>query len=219
MTIRHISTTCALLVAIGVAAGLAQDGERQDPFKVEEVMIPMRDGVGLHTKIFTPKDQAGPLPFIMLRTPYGVPIPRTISSPTSGRLPKTDTSSSSRTFAGSSARGTFVMQRPARRPGDTDALDEGTDTYDTIDWLLQNVPTTTDASVSWASPTSVGRRSWSALEPHPALKAISPQASPADMWLGDDFHHNGAFRLSYAFEYAYMVDGWPRSHSIFLRPL
>ncbi|MEZ5364003.1 MAG: CocE/NonD family hydrolase [Bryobacterales bacterium] len=46
-----------------------------------------------------------------------------------------------------------------------------------------------------------------ALEPHPALKAISPQASPADMWLGDDFHHNGAFRLSYAFEYAYMVDG------------
>ena len=45
-----------------------------------------------------------------------------------------------------------------------------------------------------------------ALEPHPALKAISPQASPSDMWLGDDFHHNGAFRLSYAFEYATMME-------------
>ena len=45
-----------------------------------------------------------------------------------------------------------------------------------------------------------------ALEPHPALKAISPQASPADMWLGDDFHHNGAFRLSYGFEYAAMME-------------
>ena len=45
-----------------------------------------------------------------------------------------------------------------------------------------------------------------ALDPHPALKAVSPQASPADMWLGDDFHHNGAFRLSYGFEYATMME-------------
>ncbi len=61
---------------------------------------------------------------------------------------------------------------------------------------------TTAASACSASPTTAGRRSWARSSRIPALKAISPQASPADMWLGDDFHHNGAFRLSYGFEYA-----------------
>ena len=92
-------------------------------------------------------------------------------------------------------------------PGDTSALDEGTDTYDTIEWLLQNVRPNNGRvgmlGVSYVGWTTI----MGALEPHPALKAISPQASPADMWLGDDFHHNGAFRLSYGFEYAYSVDG------------
>ena len=90
------------------------------------------------------------------------------------------------------------MQRPARAPGDTKSLDEGTDTYDTIEWLLKNVPNHNGRvgmlGVSYDGWTTI----MGALEPHPALKAISPQASPADMWLGDDFHHNGAFRLSYA---------------------
>ena len=98
------------------------------------------------------------------------------------------------------------MQRPARAPGDTKALDEGTDTYDTIDWLLKNVPGNNGRvgmlGVSYDGWTTI----MGALEPHPALKAISPQASPADMWLGDDFHHNGAFRLSYGFEYAYELE-------------
>ena len=97
------------------------------------------------------------------------------------------------------SEGAFVMQRPARAPGDTTALDEGTDTYDTIEWLLKNVPRNNGRvgmlGVSYDGWTTI----MGALEPHPALKAISPQASPADMWLGDDFHHNGAFRLSYAF--------------------
>jgi hypothetical protein len=103
------------------------------------------------------------------------------------------------------------MQRPARAPGDTAALDEGTDTYDTIEWLLKNVARNNGRvgmlGVSYDGWTTI----MGALEPHPALRAISPQASPADMWLGDDFHHNGAFRLSYAFEYAYMVDGGKES--------
>ena len=98
------------------------------------------------------------------------------------------------------------MQRPARAPGDTKSLDEGTDTYDTIEWLLKNVPRHNGRvgmlGVSYDGWTTI----MGAIEPHPALKAISPQASPADMWLGDDFHHNGAFRLSYAFEYATMME-------------
>jgi putative CocE/NonD family hydrolase len=103
------------------------------------------------------------------------------------------------------SEGVFVMQRPARAPGDT-TVDEGTDTYDTIDWLLKNVPPNNGRAgilgVSYLGWTTI----MGAIEPHPALKAISPQASPADMWLGDDFHHNGAFRLSYGFEYAYRLE-------------
>jgi len=98
------------------------------------------------------------------------------------------------------------MLRPARTPGDTDVLDEGTDTWDTIEWLLDNVPDNNGRvgmlGISYPGWTTI----MGALEPHPALKAISPQASPSDMWLGDDFHHNGAFRLSYAFEYAAMME-------------
>ncbi len=104
------------------------------------------------------------------------------------------------------SEGVFVMQRPARAPGDTKALDEGTDTYDTISWLLANVPGNNGRvgmlGVSYDGWTTI----MAALEPHPALAAISPQASPADMWLGDDFHHNGAFRLSYGLEYAFELE-------------
>ena len=99
-----------------------------------------------------------------------------------------------------------MMQRPPRADGDTKSLDEGTDTYDTIEWLLKNVRNNNGRvgmlGVSYDGWTTI----MAALEPHPALKAISPQASPADMWLGDDFHHNGAFRLSYGFEYAAMME-------------
>jgi len=99
-----------------------------------------------------------------------------------------------------------VMQRPPRNRQDAKSIDEGTDTYDTIDWLLKNVPNNNgrvgEAGISyggWLTAMSI-------LEPHPALKAISEQASPVDMYIGDDFHHNGAFRLSYGFEYAAMME-------------
>ncbi len=98
------------------------------------------------------------------------------------------------------------MQRPPRDKNDPKAIDEGTDTYDTIDWLLKNVPHNNGRvgmmGVSYGGWLTV----MGMLEPHPALKAVSPQASPADMYLGDDFHHNGAFRLSYGFEYAAMME-------------
>ena len=96
-----------------------------------------------------------------------------------------------------------MMRPPRDRQRRRTAIDESTDTYDTIDWLLQERPgqqrPRRDAA---ASATTAGSRRWRMLDPHPALKAVSPQASPADMFLGDDFHHNGAFRLSYGFEYA-----------------
>ena len=104
------------------------------------------------------------------------------------------------------SEGQFVMLRQPRDPKDKNAIDESTDTYDTIEWLLKNVSNNNGragiAGTSYGAWLSV----MAMLDPHPALKAVVQQASPADMWIGDDFHHNGAFRLSYGFEYAYMME-------------
>jgi putative CocE/NonD family hydrolase len=101
------------------------------------------------------------------------------------------------------------MQRPARSAAqrrNPKAIDEATDAYDTIDWLVKNVPNN-NGRVGMLGVSYDGWTTAMALtDPHPALRASSPQASPSDMWLGDDFHHNGAFRLSYGFEYAAMME-------------
>jgi hypothetical protein len=200
-------TLAAALAAIAVAAHQPAPSSPADAFTVRDEMIAMRDGVKLFTKIFTPKDQRGPLPIIFRRTPYGI-------DGAAGSFVRYYKALADEGYifvfqdirGKFRSEGTFVMQRPARAPGDTTSLDEGTDTYDTIDWLLTNVPDHNGRvgmlGVSYDGWTTI----MGALEPHPALKAISPQASPSDMWLGDDFHHNGAFRLSYAFEYATMME-------------
>ena len=195
----------ALFALLIFAAPAFGQGRAADDFISSDAMIPARDGVKLHVKIFTPKKMTEPLPIIMSRTPYGVER--------SGR----ELNSYMRSLAEEryifvfadirgkfGSEGTFVMQRPAR--SDKTSLDEGTDTFDTIDWLIKNVPNNNGRvgmlGISYDGWTTI----MAAIEPHPALKAISPQASPADMWLGDDFHHNGAFRLSYGFEYAAMLE-------------
>jgi len=202
---RRLWAEVALGMALALAAPAlpAQQTQVADRFTVIDTMIPTRDGVRLHTKVVIPKNQTGPLPFVMKRTPYGI-------EGWQGNFAAyfKDLADEGYIFVFQDIRGryrsegTFVMQRPARSPGDTRAIDEGTDTYDTIDWLLRHVPNHNGRvgilGVSYDGWTTI----MGALEPHPALKAISPQASPADMWLGDDFHHNGAFRLSYGFEYA-----------------
>jgi uncharacterized protein len=196
-----------LLAFLAPGALLPQQDATDDRFVLSEVMIPMRDGVRLHTRIFVPKDQRGVLPFIMLRTPYGAKDATKMLITYLKALVNEGYIFVFQDIRGKfGSEGTFVMQRPARTPGDAAILDEGTDTYDTIEWLLKNVPQNNGRvgilGVSYLGWTTI----MGALEPHPALKAISPQASPADMWLGDDFHHNGAFRLSYAFEYAYELE-------------
>jgi putative CocE/NonD family hydrolase len=197
----------ALLCGIMSLTAQQPTSPAPDRFTVADVMIPARDGVRLHAKIFTPKDQHGPLPIIMQRTPYSVENAAGKFTAYLKALADEGYIFAFEDIRGKfGSEGTFVMQRPARAPGDTTSLDEGTDTYDTIAWLLEHVPENNGRvgmlGVSYDGWTTV----MGALEPHPALKAISPQASPADMWLGDDFHHNGAFRLSYGFEYAAMME-------------
>ncbi len=196
-----------LLLAVTPALPRLQDTQIADRFVVRDVMIAMRDGVRLHTKIFTPTAQAAPLPIIMKRTPYGVEGSAGNFVSYLKALADEGYIFVFQDLRGKfGSEGTFVMQRAPRAPGNSSALDEGTDTYDTVEWLLKNVPRNNGRvgmlGISYDGWTTI----MGALEPHPALKAISPQASPADMWLGDDFHHNGAFRLSYGFEYAAMME-------------
>jgi hypothetical protein len=175
-------------------------------FTKSEAMIPMRDGVRLHTEICVPKSAAGLLPLLITRTPYGINDDERGFSRTFGIYRELIPEGFIFVFQDIRGRfqseGQFVMQRPPRDRSDPKSIDEGTDTYDTIEWLIKNVPKNNGR----AGLLGISYGGWltvmGLLEPHPALKAASEQASPADMFLGDDFHHNGGFRLSYGFEYA-----------------
>lgn len=205
----------SFLVIASVDVRLQQKPSVADRFEVSDVMIPMRDGQRLNTKIFTPRLRQGsgaagplqpPLPIIFKRTPYGIQGAAGNFNAYYRALADEGYIFVHQDIRGKfGSEGDFVMQRPARG-NDRNAIDEGTDTYDTIDWLIKNVRNNNGRvgmlGVSYDGWTTI----MAAIEPHPALKAISPQASPADMWMGDDFHHNGAFRLSYGFEYAAMME-------------
>ena len=123
-------------------------------------MIPMRDGVRLHTEIYVPKNASQPLPFIFERTPYGVTDDE--NGVTTKFAIYREMVPAGYIFVFQDIRGRyksegqFLMQRRPRDPRDAHAIDEGTDTYDTIDWLLKNVPVTTDAWVFWGFPTAAG---------------------------------------------------------------
>ena len=167
-----------------------------------------RRGQAAHRDL-PPEGRRGPLPFLFVRTPYGVErLARTRSPPATRTLADDGYIFVFQDIRGRyKSEGTFVMKRPPRRRrADPRRSTRGTDALDTIDWLVKNVP---DNNGRVGHAGHLVRRLaavMALLEPHPALKAASPQASPADMFLGDDFHHNGAFRLSYGFEYAALME-------------
>jgi uncharacterized protein len=179
-------------------------------FAKTEVMIPTRDGVELHTEIYAPKAATEPLPLFLTRTPYGLSDDSKGYSQLLNLYREMIPDNYIFVFQDIRGRygsgGTFVMQRDPRDRADPHSIDEGTDTYDTIDWLVKNVPNNNgrvgEAGISYGGWLTA----MALIEPHPALQAVSEQASPADMFLGDDFHHNGAFRLSYGFEYAALME-------------
>ncbi len=186
-----------------------QEKYKPEYFTYQQVMIPMRDGVHLQTVIMTPKDQAGRFRSLLTRTPYGVPENGDHFNE-SGRLD--DLVADGYIFVSQNIRGRFksegkfVMQRPPRDKSDPKSIDEGTDAYDTIEWLIKNVPNNNGRVGIWGISYPGWLVTQALLEPHPALKAASEQASPDDMFINDDFHHNGAFRLSYGFEYSALLE-------------
>jgi uncharacterized protein len=209
----QVTAAAALLLLLAPARGAAQKQPGVDysqAFSKTDVMIAARDGARLHTEIYAPRNAEAMLPIVLERTPYGLSDDEKGYSRKLARYAEMIPDGYIFVFQDIRGRygseGTFVMQRPVRDPKDPKAIDEGTDTYDTIEWLVRNVPNNNGRvgllGVSYGGWLTV----MGMLEPHPALKAVSEQASPADMFLGDDFHHNGAFRLSYGFEYSTMME-------------
>ena len=175
-------------------------------FEKKEVMISMRDGAKLHTEIYTPKNAKEALPIFLERTPYGISADDKGFSPKLYRYSHMFADGYVFVFQDIRGRygseGQFVMNRPVHDAGNPKGVDESTDTYDTIEWLVKNVPNN-NGRVGTAGISYGGFLAAMALvNPHPALKAVSEQACMGDGWLGDDFFHNGAFRLSYGYEYA-----------------
>ncbi len=173
------------------------------PYSREEAMIPMRDGIRLHAIILRPTDTDEPLPFLMQRTPYGVDG----STSDSINARYTELAQSGYIFVMEDIRGryrsegTFVMMRPLADHRDPGAVDESTDSYDTVAWLLKHVPRNNGRAGVMGISYPGFLAAEAGIDPHPAIRAISPQAPMTDVWIGDDFFHNGAFRQTYGYDY------------------
>lgn len=171
-----------------------------------EYRVPMRDGVKLFTSVYVPYDKSQKHPFLILRTPYSVgPYG---SDNYKDRLgPHAEFEREGFIFVFQDVRGhfmsegRFVNMRPhiARKRGPDD-VDESTDTYDTIEWLLHNVEGNNGRAGMWGISYPGFYCSAGAIDSHPALKAVSPQAPIAD-WFWDDMHHHGAFILNLTFDF------------------
>jgi putative CocE/NonD family hydrolase len=176
------------------------------------VMIPMRDGTRLHTVIVVPRGAKG-APIMLTRTPYDAEkaTSRTASKSIDGILiPEVNWVSGAgyiivvqdvRGKYGS--EGKYVTTRPPRGPLNPGDIDESTDAWDTIDWLIHNVPETNGRVGMIGGSYDGWLVAMALLDPHPALKVAVPVAAMVDGWVGDDWFHNGAFRqlmTSYVYE-------------------
>ena len=172
-------------------------------YEKREVMIPMRDGVKLHTVILVPKG-AKHAPILLTRTPYNASKragARRSRARIARRSPPTTCSRGGdyiRVYQDVRGKygseGDYVMTRPLRGPLNDSTVDHSTDAYDTIDWLVKNVKET-NGKVGMIGSSYEGFTVLMALvHPHPALKAAVPECPMVDGWRGDDWFHNGAFR-------------------------
>jgi uncharacterized protein len=205
--VRILNLHALVLILCFVPAAAQQEPAGQTPaqpvFKLEEVMIPVRDGVHLQTAILTPANQQGPLPILFTRTPYGVPDKSLDHVPPSWK----ELAADGYIFVIQNLRGRFKSEGEFHLSSwvdlnDPKATNETTDAYDSIEWLVKNVPNNNGKvgmyGVSYPGMTT----GMTMLKPHPALKAISEQAAPVDQWMNDDMHRFGALRESYGVEYS-----------------
>ncbi|MBI3132804.1 MAG: CocE/NonD family hydrolase [Acidobacteria bacterium] len=178
----------------------------QERYTKREVMIPMRDGVKLFTSIYEPKDKSKPHPILIQRTPYSVaPYGADKFSRRLGPSPLFLNEDYIVVYQDVRGRwmseGEFVDMRPVNPKKVGKDIDEGTDTFDTIDWLLANVPAHNGKVGQWGISYPGHYTIQGMLSGHPALVAVSPQAPMIDLWQGDDTYHNGAFQLAATFSF------------------
>jgi len=198
------------VVLIPAASG-GQESAVQERYDRFDVMIPVRDGIRLYTEIYTPRNFSADLPIIFLRSPYRV------TNPNGGFTRYFDSAfrelaKEGYIFAVQDARGRhgsegrFEWNRPVRHRTNNNAIDASSDAYDSIAWLVQNVK----GNNGRVGMLGVSYPGWyvtmALIDPHPALHAASPQASPSDYFIGDDFYHFGAFRLAPSAELPYLFD-------------
>ncbi|MEX1276307.1 MAG: CocE/NonD family hydrolase [Bacteroidota bacterium] len=194
-------TVLVLLLAASLTAAQGVDHVRERYTK-HEYMVPMRDGVRLFTIVYVPKDVSQKYPFILTRTPYSV-SPYGVDHYRSNLGPSQYFEKEGFIFVYQDARGRYMSEgefqqvRPhvPNKQGPKD-IDESSDTYDSIEWLLKNIANH-NGRVGMVGISQPGFHvAASIIDSHPALKCASPQAPTADYYMGDDVYHNGAFMLS-----------------------
>jgi uncharacterized protein len=210
-----VVSLCLLSFAAQTKARQSSPFNVKDRYVKSERLITMRDGVKLYTVVYSPKDRSQKYPIMMTRTPYSAgPYGEDAYPPSLG--PSAAFMREGYIFVYQDVRGTFMSEgefedmRPhipnKKSPGD---IDESSDTYDTIDWLVKNVPNNNGRVGVWGISYPGFYTAMSLIDAHPALKAASPQAPIADWFVGDDDHHNGAFFVFDCFEFN-MFFGMPR---------
>jgi hypothetical protein len=176
-------------------------------YQKREFQIPMRDGVRLFTAVYTPKSKSKPHPFLLFRTPYSVsPYGEDeYSGRAAGIAQMTENGFilvSQDVRGRFMSEGTFVNMTPhIDNKVSQSHIDESSDTYDTIEWLLKNIPNHNGKVGMWGISYPGFYAAAGMIDSHPALKAVSPQAPIAD-WFFDDFHHHGAVFLPHSFNFA-----------------
>lgn len=188
----------------------------REKYTKHEALVPMRDGVKLFTSIYQPKETQEKLPILMLRTPYTV-APYGVDNYRQSLGPNRKFQEEGFIFVYQDVRGKgksegqFVNVRPFKpNKSSPKDIDEASDTYDTIEWLLRNVPGHNSRVGMWGISYPGFYAAMGALSKHPALKASSPQAPVADWFIGDDFRHNGTLFLAHAFDF-FGAFGRPRA--------
>jgi uncharacterized protein len=218
--LKHLAAgvmCCAALIGIlssSPAAGTGTQARSEDNeseirahYTKYEVRVPMRDGVKLFTAVYSPKDTSQTYPFLISRSPYGIPpygvdhYPKRLG-PGSSFLRDGFIFVEQDVRGRSMSEGTFAEMTPHKdvKKSPTD-VDESTDTYDTIEWLLHNVPNNNGNAGLWGISYPGFYVAAGVIDSHPALKAASPQAPVTDLFMGDDAYHNGAFMLAANFEF------------------
>ncbi|GBF19694.1 MULTISPECIES: CocE/NonD family hydrolase [Arenibacter] len=181
--------------------GIVDTYNPRDFYNKKEVVIPMRDGIKLHTTIYSPKDTSKKYPILMSRTPYssrpyGSNQYKALISPNRKMMKEGNIIVYQDVRGRWNSEGVYDNMRafiPNKKEGE---VDEASDTYDTIEWLINNVDNHNGNVGVWGISYPGFYATYSLLDAHPALKAVSPQAPIGDFFF-DDFHHNGAYLLSY----------------------